>query len=161
MMKASCICLVAAAHIAAYLVVFGVILFSFRFAFIRTEESPKTVASEPSHACSPTSLSHHAAHVSSPFLETPQKLFNKEDLATFDGQQQPRMYLAILGDVFDVSKGTAFYGASVLSTRCGLFSAHSCCLALFVNTQAKARAILSSWAGTHLEPLSRVRSWEW
>jgi predicted heme/steroid binding protein len=43
-------------------------------------------------------------------------LFSKESLAEFDGRSD-RMYLSILGEVFDVTKGTKFYGVSALHDR--------------------------------------------
>ncbi|GAX82131.1 hypothetical protein CEUSTIGMA_g9559.t1 [Chlamydomonas eustigma] len=43
--------------------------------------------------------------------ESPEtKIFSKEDLRTYDGKQHPRLYLAILGHVFDVTKGSRYYG---------------------------------------------------
>lgn len=51
-----------------------------------------------------------------PFLSFSQKstsfgkLFTKEELTKFTGKDNSPVYLAILGDVFDVSKGRKHYG---------------------------------------------------
>ena len=39
-----------------------------------------------------------------------QKLFSREELKSHDGVTQPSLYLAILGQVFDVTKGHQHYG---------------------------------------------------
>ncbi len=38
------------------------------------------------------------------------KLYTKDVLAGFDGTRRGRMYLSILGEVYDVSAGTQYYG---------------------------------------------------
>ena len=42
----------------------------------------------------------------------PQKLFTADELSTFNGKAGRPMYLSILGQVFDVSKGQRYYGVS-------------------------------------------------
>lgn len=38
------------------------------------------------------------------------KLFSKEELKNYDGVNQPDLYLAIAGNVYNVSKGQSYYG---------------------------------------------------
>lgn len=38
------------------------------------------------------------------------KLFSKEELNKYDGGIQPDLYLAIVGNVYNVSKGRSYYG---------------------------------------------------
>ena len=39
-----------------------------------------------------------------------QKLFTKEELAEFNGVEGAPLYIGILGEVYDVSKGEQYYG---------------------------------------------------
>lgn len=46
-------------------------------------------------------------------IEVPSKteqVFTKEELKLFNGIDKPQLYLAILGKIFDVSKGAKHYG---------------------------------------------------
>ncbi|XP_060599237.1 neuferricin-like [Ruditapes philippinarum] len=43
-------------------------------------------------------------------LTSNEKLFTKDELSKYTGKESPYVYLAILGDVFDVSKGKRHYG---------------------------------------------------
>lgn len=40
----------------------------------------------------------------------PYPLFTADDLAQYDGEKKPQLYLAIMGDIFDVSRGAKHYG---------------------------------------------------
>lgn len=42
---------------------------------------------------------------------SPIKLFTRTELAKFNGEQDTKLYLAILGSVYDVTKGAKHYGA--------------------------------------------------
>ena len=39
-----------------------------------------------------------------------QRLFTKEELAEFNGVERAPLYVAMLGEVYDVSKGAQYYG---------------------------------------------------
>lgn len=45
-----------------------------------------------------------------PYKRNKEKLFTKEDLKLYNGLEKPELYLVILGNVFDVSKGAEHYG---------------------------------------------------
>lgn len=45
------------------------------------------------------------------FCTWQQRLFLPEELLQYDGHKRPERYLALLGQVFDVTKGSKFYGA--------------------------------------------------
>lgn len=44
------------------------------------------------------------------FRENHEKLFTAEELKQYDGENNSRLYIAILGQVFDVSTGKSYYG---------------------------------------------------
>lgn len=39
------------------------------------------------------------------------RIFNSDELAQYNGVQRPQLYLAILGNVYDVTKGDKHYGS--------------------------------------------------
>lgn len=49
------------------------------------------------------------------------RLFTKEELSMYDGEQKPEIYISIVGRVYDVTKGKRFYGVgehySIFSAR--------------------------------------------
>jgi len=46
-----------------------------------------------------------------PINENPEKVFTKEELKKYDGSEDsPGIYIAILGQVFDVTKAPKYYG---------------------------------------------------
>lgn len=44
--------------------------------------------------------------------DTNEKLFTAEELGTFNGENSNLLYISILGQVFDVSKASSYYGVN-------------------------------------------------
>lgn len=49
-------------------------------------------------------------YMSVPSSNDGERLFRKEELKKYNGVDKPELYIGLLGNVFDVTKGAKFYG---------------------------------------------------
>lgn len=54
------------------------------------------------------SIQHYARNL--PLQKQKVKMFTADELAEFDGIKNKKVYLAVIGEIFDVSKGHKYYG---------------------------------------------------
>ena len=99
---------------------------------IRRPVAPCPLALPPPPCASVPSPSPHASHAPHPRLvplrptrpppllqPSGERLFTPQQLAPFDGRGGRRIYLAILGSVYDVTSGAKHYGGSWLLAAAG------------------------------------------
>jgi len=92
-----------------------------------------------------------------PSVQTAIKVFSKEELKKYDGSpDSPGLYLAILGKVYDVSKGKDYYGPG---GGYAFFSARDGSRA-FVTGQFDEEGLIEDTTGLPLQDYLGLKEWE-